>query len=123
MVGRLFAFLPSALLLTRTPAIPQAGDVLSVMPFLSLAREIAALLLPVKPRADFRDDLERSLMAAARQQYARGILAAYEPVPPLDRDGSERRWVIAGASAAAVASAVSIAGIVAYVLRHRERAA
>jgi hypothetical protein len=122
MSGSLFAFLPSVLFMTRTPAAPHAGDVLSVMPFLSLAREVAALLLPLRPRQDFRDDLERSLMSAARQQNARGVLARYEPALMIsdDRENSERRWVIAGA---AVGSAVSIAGIVAYVLMRRERAA
>lgn len=123
MSGGLFAFLPPVLFTTRTLAGPHAGDVLSVTPFLSLARDLAALLVPVRPRQDFRDDLERSLVAAARQQNARGVLIRYEQAPlgRYERDGSERRWVIAGA--AAVGSAVSIAGIVAYVLRRRDRAA
>jgi hypothetical protein len=126
MSGSLLAFLPQLMFTTRTPATPQAGDVLSVMPFLSLARELAALFLPVQPRKQFRDDLERSLMAAARQQSARTILSAPGELELHrgERDGIERRWVIGAATAAAVGSAVSIAGIVAYVLRHRsERAA
>lgn len=119
MSGGPLAFLPSLLFTTRTPA----GDVLSIMPFLALARELAALLIPIRPRQEFRDDLERSLIAAARQQNARGVLTAYEPLVLLrdERENSERRWMIAGA--AAVGSAVSLAGIVAYVWRRRERAA
>ena len=95
------------------------------MPFLSLARELAALLLPLQPRQQFRDDLERSLIAAARQQNAYGVLAGHNyPQVVRVEQGADRRWVIGAATAAAVGSAVSIAGIVAYVLRHRsERAA
>ncbi len=119
MFGSWFAFLPPMLFTTRTPAKPQAGDVLSVMPFLGLARELATLIVPVSPATQFRDDLELSLTAAARQQRARLALAGYDAVDlPVEREGFERRWVI-GAAAAAVGSAVSIAGIVAYVWWHR----
>ncbi len=126
MSARFLAFLPRLLFSTRTPATPQAADMLSVMPFLSLARELAALFLPVAPAPQFRDDLERSLMAAAYQQNARAALVGYgEPGGmSVEREGFERRWVIGAAAAAAVGSAVSIAGIVAYVWWHRgERAA
>lgn len=121
MSGSPFAFLPSILFSTRTPATPQSADLLSVMPFLSLARELAALLLPLRPAQQFRDDLELSLLAAARQQNARIALAGYDPYGPIsiDKDGFERRWVIGAAAAAAVGSAVSIAGIMAYVWRRR----
>jgi hypothetical protein len=123
MSGGLYAFLPSVFFMTRTSAVPHAGDVLPVMPFLSLARELAALLVPVRPSQVFRDDLERSLMVAAREQNVRGIPAGYGQyvLSREEREYSERLWMIAGA--AAVCSAVSIAGIVAYVLRRRERAA
>jgi hypothetical protein len=124
MFGSLFAFLPQVLFWTRTPAVPQAADIVSVMPFLSLARELAALFIPVQPRQRFRDDLERSLIAEARQQNAYGALARYNNAQIVRVEGTDRRWVIGAATAAAVGSAVSIAGIVAYVLRHRsERAA
>ena len=96
---------------------------LSVVPFLALARELGALLVPVQPRADFRTELERSLLAQARQQNAQARLV---PVLVEGRDGLERRWVVVGAAAAAAAavgSAVSIAGIVVYVRRRRDRAA
>jgi hypothetical protein len=126
MSGSLLAFLPQLLFMTRTPASPQPADVLSVMPFLSVARELAALLLPMSPNQKFRDDLESGLMAAAHQQHARGALVGYDELGamPGERDGFERKWVLGAAAAAAVGSAVSIAGIVAYVWWHRsERAA
>jgi hypothetical protein len=126
MSAGLLAFLPRLLFSTRTPATPQAPDMLSVIPFLSLARELAVLFIPVRPTQQFRDDLERSLIAEAYQQKARAALTGYgEPgIVPVEREGFERRWVIGAAAAAAVGSAVSIAGIVAYVWWHRsERAA
>jgi hypothetical protein len=121
MFGRLFAFLTPVIFSTRTPAMPQAADVVSVLPFLSLARELAALLIPMQPNPRFRDDLERSLTSAARQQNAYRMFAGYDGVPIIrvEQQGTDRRWVIGAATAAAVGSAVSIAGIVAYVLRHR----
>jgi 2-methylisocitrate lyase-like PEP mutase family enzyme len=96
------------------------------MPFLSLARELAALLLPIQPAQQFRDDLEHSLVAAAHQQNARAALNGYDPYGAIsiEREGFERRWMIGAAAAAAVGSAVSIAGIMAYVWRRRsDRAA
>lgn len=84
------------------------------------------LLIPVRPSPQFRADLERSLLAAARQQNAQMTMTGF--APQAASAGSrftfpERRWVI-GAAAAAVGSAVSIAGIVAYMLHRRsERAA
>ncbi len=126
MSGRFYAFLPTLLFSTRTPATPQPADLLTVVPFLSLARELAALLIPLQPSPQFRDDLEHSLVAAARQQNARVALSGYDPYGQvsLEREGFERRGVIGAAAAAAVGSAVSIAGIMAYVWRHRsDRAA
>lgn len=126
MSGSVLALLPRLLFSTRTSATPQTADMLSVMPFLSLARELAALFLPVAPAQQFREDLEQSLRTAAYQQNARAALIGYaEPgAVSVEREGFERRWVIGAAAAAAVGSAVSIAGIVAYVWWHRsERAA
>jgi hypothetical protein len=94
---------------------------LSVVPYLALARELAALFTPVSPRAEFRVGLERTLIAEARRQAAETMLV---PIAIESRDGGERRWVmVSAAAAAAVGSAVSIAGIVVYVLRRRDRAA
>lgn len=126
MSGSLFAFLPLLPFSTRTSATLQTTDTLSVVPFLSLARELAALFVPVRPARQFRDDLESSLLVAAQQQRARAALVGYDPLEALpgEREGLERRWVIGAAAAAAVGSAVSIAGIVAYVWRRRsDRAA
>ena len=114
------AFLPSILFSARVPAAPQAGDMLTIMPFLALARELADLFAPVAPRPEFRADLERMLIAQARQQAAQ---AALFPVAIDAREPGERRWVKGAAAAAAVGSAVSLAGIVVYVLRRRDRAA
>lgn len=106
---------------TYAPGHSRAAGVLTVVPFLGLARELAALLLPVRPRPQFRAELERSLLAAARQQNARRAVSGFMPAAA-SYGGRltllERRWVI-GAAAAAVGSAVSIAGIVAFVLHRR----
>ncbi len=120
--------LPSRILLaTRAPGLSRPGAVLSVVPFLGLARELAALFVPVQLRPQFRADLERSLLAAARQQNARAAMAGFASPATLGGarfDAFERRWVIGAAAAAAVGSAVSIAGIVAYMLYRRgDRAA
>jgi hypothetical protein len=109
------AFLPSILFTARVPAEPQAGDMLTIVPFLALARELAGLLSPMTPDAEFRAELERNLIAEARHRATQDVLMpAFEP-----REGGERRWVKGAAAAAAVGSAVSIAGIVVYVLRRR----
>lgn len=114
------------------PAQTEPAPVLSLAPWLALARDLADLLVPVQPRPAFRAELERSLLAMARQQQARTRLAiapvaeAWPAWPGIwaDRvaqclrlpdDLSERRWVL---GAAAVGSAVSLAGILAYVLYH-----
>jgi hypothetical protein len=110
------AFLPSILFSTRIPAEPHAADVLTIVPFLALARELAALFAPVSPRPEFRSNLEGTLIAEARQQAAQFALL---PVMVESRDGGDRRWVKGAAAAAAVGSAVSLAGIVVYVLRRR----
>jgi hypothetical protein len=124
VVRRLILLLP-ILLSTRTFGMSRSGDVLSLVPFLSLARELAALLLPVQPSPQFRADLERSLLAAAQQQNARFLRFPPPATFAGTRfDGFERRLVIGAAAAAAVGSAVSIAGIVVYVLyRRSDRAA
>jgi hypothetical protein len=117
------------------------GDVaLTLAPLLLLAQDIAAMLLPLAPRADYRRALHRSLIKQARRQQALGLLDLPEPIhspfvpeaqplpnrvagwltqetASLDMD---RRWVL---GAAAFGSAVSLAGILAYVLSHRGRPA
>lgn len=99
---------------------PRSGETLSVVPFLALARELAALLVPIQPSAEFRAELERTLVAEAWRQNTQALLM---PAELDDRDAPERRWMMGAAAAAAVGSAVSIASIVVYVLRRRDRAA
>ena len=53
-----------------TPVKPASNSVVSLAPFLALVRELAAEIIPVRLRVEFRDELQRELMAAARQQYA-----------------------------------------------------
>jgi hypothetical protein len=98
-----------------------SGTVVSLAPFLALARELAAEIVPVRLRIEFRDELQRELMAAARQQYARDLLIWSTAAPPHAR--SSRRWIW-GAATVGLGSAVSVASIVtAYYMRHRHRQA
>jgi hypothetical protein len=76
----------------------------------------------VRLREEFREELQRELMAAARQQYARDLLNWTTPPPPQAK--TSRRWVLGAATVATVGSAVSLASIVAaYYVRHRHRQA
>jgi hypothetical protein len=112
------------------------GQTIGLAALLGLTRELAGLLLPVRPRTEFRAELHRSLITAARQQQAQRLLAlptredaatvVAAPGRP-DRMGqwlelvegtSGRQWIL---GAAAVGSAVSVVGILAYVLCHRQR--
>ncbi len=97
----------------------QRGGVVQLGPFLTLARELAGLLAPVRPREAFRSELERRLLVAARQQNAQMSLHAYpeaDGVTPRRFEGVGSRVVI---GAAAVGSAVSLVGLVAYMLHRR----
>ena len=106
----------------KAPVAPVArtsSAAVSLAPFLALARELAAEIVPVRLRMEFRDELHRELMAAARQQYARDLLIWSTPAAPKTR--TSRRWVW---GAATLGSAVSLASIVtAYYMRHRHRQA
>ena len=107
---------------TKAPGAPvlrASSTVVSLAPFLALVRELAAEIVPMRLRIEFRDELQRELMAAARQQYARDLLIWSTPAPPQVR--TSRRWVL---GAATLGSAVSVASIVtAYYMRHRHRQA
>jgi hypothetical protein len=95
------------------------NTIVSLAPFLALVRELAAEIIPLRLRVEFRDELQRELMAAARQQYARDLLIWSEPARSQGR--SSRRWVL---GAATLGSAMSVASIVAaYYWRHRNRQA
>ena len=106
----------------KAPATPvklASNSVVSLVPFLALVRELSAAVIPVRLRTEFRDELQRELMAAARQQYARDLLIWSTPSPPQAK--TSRRWVL---GAATLGSAVSVASIVAaYYMRHRHRQA
>lgn len=104
---------------------------LTLAPYLALARDLAALIVPIRPSPAFREDLEASLLAAARRQYALQKLAIPVPSVTLSPEPSwtwrgllpevrDRRWVF---GAAAVGSAVSVAGVMAYFWRQRSRRA
>ena len=107
---------------TKAPATPArlgTGNLVSLTPFLALVRELGAEIIPMRLRVEFRDQLQRELMAAARQQYARDLLIWTAPAPPQSK--TSRRWVL---GAATLGSAVSVASIVAaYYVRHRHRQA
>lgn len=104
---------------------------LPLAPYLALARDLTALIVPVRPRPAFRETLEASLLAAARRQHTLEKLAIAAPsalkLPEpswtwreLLAEGREHRWAI---GAAAVGSAVSVAGVMAYFWRQRGRRA
>lgn len=96
---------------------------------LALVRGLASLLVPVCPRAEFRAELHRSLVADARRLQAQQKLAFS---PPLQRtladwptyaaqwldESAGRRWVV---GAAAIGSAASLIGVLAYALYRRSR--
>jgi len=100
----------------------------SLAPFLRLRRELADCLVPVRPRPEFRAALYRDLVEAAHRQHTRQALALTphnaDPWSDLQEQAGEwlsdavnRRWIVG----AAVGSAVSLAGLVAFVLRQRGR--
>lgn len=101
---------------------------LPLAPYLTLARELSALIVPVQPDSEFRAELYYSLLASAAQRQAPAAalpataraLAAGIPVRfarwVIAVPGQDRRWMW---SAAAVGSAVSLAGLVTYVWHRR----
>jgi len=102
---------------------------LSLGPLLDLSRELRSVLVVVQPRPEFREELYRHLLVEARRQQALRMLSLpveSSPVPEeswlfVDRIHSGhgpggRRWII---GAAAVGSAASLVGLLAYVRSHR----
>ncbi len=81
-----------------------------IAPLLRLARDLAALLRPVKPRAAFRHELRRSLVSSGYRQLSPSLA-----LQPFAQD-SRREWML---SAAAIGSAVSVVGVLAYLWRNR----
>ncbi len=114
--------------------------VILLAPLLEVARELAGLLMPIRPRPVFRAELRRSLVATAHNQQALQTLA----IAPTGHFGGylspafvgrvnewagqgleelgevDRRWFV---GAAVVGSAISLAGLVTYVLYQRGRVA
>lgn len=127
---------------TTGPASTRSPDALLLAPLLELARDIAAVMLPVRMRPAFRAELRLGLVAAARQHEAQQMVflfpdgtqsgAGRAPAIWLDRVsglaesagqgwneiGQGERRLMVGAAAA-----LSLAGILAYVLHQRSRVA
>ena len=81
-------------------------------PLLTVAEKVKRALVPVEPAPAFRRRLRKGLLAAAHQRLAR---------QPADRGlalGS-RRGILIGA--AALGSAVSVVGVIAYLVRSRAK--
>jgi hypothetical protein len=111
---------------------------LTLTPYLALSRNLSALITPVRPRDEFRASLYRSLVAQAgpaglgvdgeqRLSADAAMLAVRDgrtthTIPArfahwvATTPGQDRRWVW---GAAAVGSAVSLAGLVTYMWRRR----
>jgi hypothetical protein len=108
--------------------------IIALAPLLDVARELGAVLIPVRPPLAFRAELHRSLVMMARQQQVQ--YALFPPVVPSgDFLGRVNVWAEQGLNelsegdrlwfvgAAVVGSALSLAGLVGYVLHQRGRAA
>jgi hypothetical protein len=108
--------------------------IIALAPLLDVARELGAILIPVRPPLPFRAELHRALVATARQQQVQNELF---PLPGPSADfrsrvndwagqglnelsEGDRRWFV---GAAVVGSALSLAGLVGFVLLQRGRAA
>jgi hypothetical protein len=101
---------------------------LTLTPYLALSRDLSALLIPVALDDQFRAELYHSLVdRARRQQFQPSLLPLTEADPETGISrrvvrwvstvpGQDRRWVW---GAAAVGSAVSLAGLVTYVWHRR----
>jgi len=91
-------------------------EVLSVVPFLNLRRLLDLALLPVAPRREFRRRLRDQLLAEATPAAlaGRSATASIAGGPLALRPG--RRDILIGA---AVGSAVSLVGLIAFLLHLR----
>jgi hypothetical protein len=102
---------------------------ISLASLLDLSRELRGVLVAVQPRPEFREELYSHLLVEARRQQALRILSLRVGSDPVleesqaivhriylgDGPGS-RRWII---GAAAVGSAASLVGLLAYVRSRR----
>ncbi len=87
---------------------PELAD--EARPLMALAGALACALQPVRPRAAFRAHLRRGLVDAARRRQA------IRAVPPRSGRIPGLSWLL---GAAAVGSAVSVLGLLAYLIRSR----
>jgi hypothetical protein len=91
-------------------------DVLSVVPFLDLRRLLDLVLLPVAPRREFRRHLREQLISEATQ---RGLPRRAQDMSSVGNSlilrGGHREIIIG----AAVGSAVSLVGLIAFLLHLR----
>jgi hypothetical protein len=101
---------------------------LTLAPYLALSRDLSALIIPGSPDDQFRAQLYGSLLDHARRQQVQPMLLPLteeDPETGIPRrvvrwvaqvPGQDRRWVW---GAAAVGSAVSLAGLVTLVWHRR----
>lgn len=133
MPDRHLADVPNDPATDRRSAHQGDREVVHIGPYLALVRDIAALIVPMRPHPEFQARLEGSLLEAARQQRAQAALEiaprSFDGVASIAserhgkmverlaemRSDSRRQLMIS----AAVGSAVSLAGIVALVWRYR----
>jgi hypothetical protein len=97
---------------------------------LDLSRELSKILVPVEPRPEYQAELQRRLLHEARRQQALRLLALPAGSTPvleeprtmirrvyLEYGPGRRRWIV---GAAAVGSAASLVGLLAYVRSRRQ---
>ena len=110
--------------------------IIALTPLLDLARDLSALLRPVRPPVAYRAELHRGLVAAAQQQRVQ--YALFPPTPAhsdlfgrmndwagqglSELSEGDRRWVV-GAAVVGSALSLSLAGLAGYMLHRRGRAA
>ncbi len=89
-------------------AAPSPGEDPALPGLIDLVNRLYALFQPMRPRAAYRDQLRRRLLIAAQDQIA---------AAPLNPWRQHRVGLLIGA--AALGSAVSVAGVIAYLLHTR----
>ena len=89
---------------------PQAVE--DLRPLLSLAERVQRALVPVSPTRVFRERLQEGLMLAAGHRQTHSLIQVANPKP-------WRYWWV---GAAALGSAIAAGGVIAWVVRMRQRA-
>ncbi len=88
---------------------PQSEN--ELRPLLNLAERVQRALVPVSPTRVFRDRLREGLMLAASHRQTHNLIQVANPNP-------WRYWWV---GAAALGSAVAAGGIIAWIVRMRQR--